>query len=318
MADTRTKEEKAKRQQYVHAQIAAAKRLSEKYHVPVTVIAENRRALIPWINGGQGATIYAIVPEKDFNKTFEAIKEDPEFMYLDISGMQPVHEMVEVIRRNPKVISYNLGGQGFIPPFFFNKEVYGTYGVELRRALEENFGPLLREQIQARVANWRASRKELHGMAKKQNRQVLERHTKLAGPIETKELLRQIAWMAKTVKARKGEVLVAFDKSGRPVGAMLKRALREAYGINLPLFFISPKLVKANSFLLTRNAKDGRAKTKELHAQLEHDNPLLVKAIVGKKVILVDDQVWHGDSFSGTKALLRKYTPKKTSTVCLS
>lgn len=124
----------------------------------------------------------------------------------------------------------------------------------------------------------------------------------MIGPRERRDLIKRMELIAKEANETGAEILVAFDRSGRPVGSMLKKILKEAYGRDVQLYFLDPTI-----------AKRGQLSNEELSKLLEKEHPHLIKAIPGKQLMLVDDQVWSGSSFSAIKELFHKYSPKKIS-----
>jgi pyrimidine operon attenuation protein/uracil phosphoribosyltransferase len=298
--------------------IKKAKRLEEKFKVRVSVVAKNPRSPMPFVTYADGATIFVEVPEKNHKILMETIRRDEEFAFAGIKPIYPPQELADLVKKDPKVIEYNMGGLGFIPPFFFHTEVYGNYAPQIKRLLEKNFSALLKEQIEKRLTALGNYKKTIQNLNRKRKRQLVQRATQIIGPIEERELKTQLERIAEEVKREKGEVLIAFDKSGRPVGTMLKKILANAHGLHLQLFFIDPSLAKKYDTELNKRDLKSKETQTQLIKQLAQERPHLIKAIKGKRVILVDDQAWQGHSFSGMNALLKKMGAKKVANHCLS
>jgi len=280
----------------VRAIIATAKRIEKKYKVPVSVIARTPTSPMPWISANNEATIFVVTSKIDPKGTFAKIHEDPQFKFSPIQQMYPVTELVSMVRQNPNAIRNNIGGTGFIPPFWFNREAYGTFAKEVKKEFETQFGEKLKKEIQKRFERLgMKNQKGLNGRIKTLKAEVASRK-KLVGKPEQKQIFNALERMAKQIHAEKTDVIVVLDKSGRPLALPLKKVLLEAYGITPKVFFINPSL--------TKPPWDKHMQTIVQHQQqLAKEHPELAKSLPGKKVMIIDDKVARGE----TKANIEHY-----------
>ncbi|MFA6065100.1 MAG: hypothetical protein WC746_04630 [archaeon] len=295
--------------------IAVAKAIEKHYHIPVSVIKQRMTSPIPIATTGSGFTIYLVAPEtKDHELLLGARRAYPGF---GIMQTLPVEDFVQLGRTNRKIIRNTMGANGLIAPFFFHEEVYGKYGKEFRRAVQSEF----REELHTSLKQWmeRMGIKSLKDYKQKINalRWVNETEKKVVGPREQKYLQKELARVASEIGAKDPELLIFFDRAARYLADPLQRILREVHHKKLPIFFVDPDLVRNAEIEITFGAtqKTDYAKLRRI---FEKEFPELVKSLPGKRVMLVDDQVYAGNSKNGMMRLLGHYSPKVLDSTHLS
>lgn len=288
--------------------IEIAKSIEARYGVPVYVIRKNPRTQgsIPWVTSGDGLCIYVV--ESQHSKDQIAAKAHAELSMKGITVRQtyPIDELIEIAKQRPDTLRSWTGGLSVLPPLMFNEPIYGKEIVRSAvRQLKKAFGAELQQVIRQRIKGFHESRRAAVEAEKAKRRQHQERADKLVGPIERKELTHAIMEMAKKVSKDENPMLVAFDRSGRPIGIMLRHVLREAFGLRVPLYFVDPTVVK-------RGIKE------DAHSKFEKEYPGLVKRIPSSTVVLVDDQIWQGNSLQEMQKIVDHYKPKKGRALVLS
>ncbi len=281
--------------------------LKERFGIESSVILKrpDRKGVLPWVTGQEGVTLYAIIPKKESEK----IKEVQRYLqtkFITAGIMHPVNEMMDLIRERGTITKQDLGGMGFIVPFLYHEEILGKYSREFRKQIQTNFGTQLSRAISERKKSLRDSGREIRKMVHERNKAIIERQGKIIGPLERKEIEEALKEMAKNIHQQNGQVLIVFDKSGRPLALPLKRILRKVYGQEVKIFFINPSKAKS--------VQD----QEKLLRKLRKENPGVIEAVSGKNVVLVDDQIWQGKSFSTIAELLRKLSAKNISAEYMS
>ncbi|MBS3061729.1 MAG: phosphoribosyltransferase [Candidatus Diapherotrites archaeon] len=279
--------------------VAYAKRIEEKYGVTTSVIAQTNQGL-PWVTSGDGITIFVIEPRKDNFKILKQLAADLEVSSFGqprhlVQGMHPVSEMVAITRENPSLLRSGLGAAGFLVPFLTHTEIFGKYQDEFRRAFQTAFGPALVNELRERKER-----------LKKFQQQRLQR-VRMARTAEQKQLLDQFEALAQRVHAEQPTVLIALDRSGRPVGTTVQQILKEAYGERIPLFFINPEMLR-NTTLPKQT----------LRKLLETQHPHLCRHLPDATVMILDDQIATGKAAGAVGELLNQFHPKKVKTEVLS
>ncbi len=292
------------------AYVKTAKRIEKEFGVKACVIRKNEKSMIPWITSSEGFAIY-IIAGQEKREIVEKIHQKYQMSGVMVQHMYPVEEMLKIIRANPARIRNELGGMGFLVPFFFNEEVYGKYSAEFTEKFKAEFGPQLNREINARLERLAQSEKRSVEQYNAFMRRVKEREKRLVGPIEERDLSRQMKEMAEHINKKKGKVLIVLDKSGRPLGIPLKKILREAYKRDVKVFFLDPKKARVAGIEKLTLASES-AKT------LAKEHPYLVKAVRNKQVMLVDDQIWQGKALTSVAELLKPFKPKGIDATYLS
>ncbi len=257
------------------AYIKLAKQIEKEHNVKTCVIRKRENNPLPWITSTEGFAIYVIAPPEQ-RHLVETIHREHQMSGAMIQHMYPVEEMLKIIRQNPARIRNELGGMGFLVPFFFNDEVHGKYSAEFTEKFKEEFGPQIDKEVNARLERLAASEKKIVEQYKAFMRRVKEREKRLLGPIEERDLTRQMSEMAEHIHKKKGKVLIVLDKSGRPLGLPLKRILREAYKRDVKVFFLDPKKARTEGMEKLTLASESVQK-------LAKEHPYLVKAVRNKQ-----------------------------------
>ena len=292
------------------AYIKTAKGIEKEFGVKTCVVKENEKSPMPWVTSGDGFAIY-VIAEPDKIELVKRIHKKYQMEGIIVDHMYPVEEMLKIIRQYPERIKNELGGMGFLVPFFFNHEVHGNYAAEFTEKFKEEFGPQIDKEINERVARLAKAHKMEVKQYKAFMRRVNERKKRLLGPIEERDLTRQLAGMAEHIHKKKGKVLIVFDKSGRPLGLPLKKILLEAYKRKVQVFFLDPKKARLAEIEKLTLASESAQK-------LAKEHPYLVKAIKNKQVVLVDDQIWQGRALSAISELIRPFKPRGINVAYLS
>jgi adenine/guanine phosphoribosyltransferase-like PRPP-binding protein len=287
--------------------IAKAKEMEGKYGIKICVIRKRKASQpsIPWMTPEDGLCMFVIEPQSNNGVLGRKIYQELDSLYINVQLTCPVSEWVKMVRADPTRIRNGLGGLGFIVPFFFNDEVYGNYAREFQRTFKTEFGAQLKQAIITRASAFRESRKRLVEEHLSMVRKTEERATHIIGPIEEAELTDALVEMAEDAHKNRATIILAFDRSGRPLGVMLRHILKDAYGKSPELFFVDPTVVR-------------QGLTPMLKKKFERECPRLVKKLPGASVVVVDDQVWQGHSLSCMSELLEQYHPKKLTVRVLS
>lgn len=280
-----------------HEYLNFAREIERKYRVRVSVIEKKQstQKLMPWITTPDNCAIYVIAPQTKLKNILDRIRneEEKQTLFFEIHGIWPVSEMIKLVQKDKTFLRKWLGGIGPLVPFLFNREIHGNFSKELEIALKKRFGRELDEAIKDRMEAMRKT--------KQIEKNIDERYEKLLGANEEKELITALEIMAKEIVAKKGNVLIAVDRSGRPLGIILRRILRDIYGKNLPLFFVDPT-----------NIKSGKRLSKANFELFERQFPQLAKALKkGAKPAVVDDKIFSGSSVYAMDRLLRHFGAKK-------
>jgi hypoxanthine phosphoribosyltransferase len=206
--------------------------------------------------------------------------------------------MARIAKENPRMLKQFLGGLGILTAYLFNNEIYGNTTAEIKEQFKETLGKTFDDAIHDRVEGLKKSElralKEYHRRRKQND----ERGNKLIGPIERRELIKYLALMAKSINDIKPDFIVALDKTGRPVGLVLRKILKEMYGLDLKLFFFDPGIIK-----LDLNKTDIE--------KFKTEHPHLSKMLNNATTVVIDDQVWSGRSFSNVNELFMRLGAKK-------
>ncbi|MFA4907094.1 MAG: phosphoribosyltransferase [archaeon] len=291
--------------------IALAKKIEQDYGVKTSVIEASEKNPIPWITNDTRITIFVIEPrgrrESLVGKITRGIEKRQGISIFPVQSIHPVEEMVELAKSDPEILKRGVSGTGFIVPFIFNREIHGNYAEKFRREFKRNFGKELTKQVLEKVKKTKMAEAEDARIAKidkiKEIR-LKERATKLVGRMERRELIKDMEKISSVAFRENPDIIVAMDRSGRPVGLMLQKIMREAHGKNVPLFFF--------------NYKDLAGKEADKMRKMRERNPRLARSIGGKRVFVVDDQARTKKQSLGTIEFLKRFKPKKISFECLS
>ena len=288
----------------VQAVIAQAKQIEQKYKVPVSVIAEVKTSPMPWTTTGFGATIFIIVPMGDNHTLLQKIRKDPDFVYSPVSEMWSAEELVKLTRANPRVIRNNIGGMGFIPPFFFHREVYGGFAKKFRQQYSTAFGAELETEVRARFErSGIKSRKEL-GRLVAWAKGAEQSEKKLFGKEEQRQTFKWLKSTAEQVVKEEINTIVVLDRSARYLALPLKKVIQRGYKKPVQVFFIDPGMYRD----VLNSTETNMIK---LRQQLQKEHPRLVKAIRGGRLLIVDDLIYSGKTLEMTQELLKGFGPKR-------
>ncbi|MCX6803197.1 MAG: phosphoribosyltransferase [Candidatus Diapherotrites archaeon] len=286
-----------------------ASELTSKYGYPVSVIHRNKKSIVPFLTAAEDMTVYIVAPRDKSEELIKTLGKDyPQFSReFELQITHPANEFIKLIKERPAMLREGLGGMGFITPFMFHTEIIGNYSRGFVAALKENFDPELNRQIYERIKRLAESRLETMRSMRYEIRKANEKEEKLVGKLEQKDLARQMQKMSEEIHANGSEVLIILDKSARPLGLPIKNILREAFKREVQIFFVNPEFAK--------RFKGDPARLKKL---LDREHPQIGKAIAGKRVSIVDDQVYEGKSISQMKKLLMAYKPQNIHATVLS
>ncbi len=284
--------------------IEQAKKIEIKYNVRVSVIAEAPTSPMPWVSSGYGATIFIITPKDDQHNTLGKIRHDPEFSTAPIHEMWTAKELIALTKINPQIIRNNVGGTGFIPPFFFHQEVYGGFAKGFRKEFEAAFGPQLKKEIKERFQRLglRTSRDINKRVA--HLKAIHQSEKKLFGKAEQRQTFNWLRKTAERVAREEIETLIVLDRAARYLALPLKKVINEAHGKKIQVFFIDPGIYSDNISATEKNYR-------KLRVQLKTEHPYLVEAIRNGKIMIVDDLRCHGKTLKMTRQLLRGFKPQK-------
>lgn len=288
--------------------VKLAKAIETRYQVPVYVIRKNPKTQtsIPWISPPDGIGLYVVESEHSMEKVAQKVRDRLSRRGISVQQTYPIEELIAIVKAKPALLTQGLGGMGFLVPLMFNEPVYGKEIVrDAVKQLKRAFGAELKTLIRQRITRYKEAKRKMQEERLAANRKAKERLDLLVGPLERKELTHAIMDMAKKVAADENPVLIAFDRSGRPVGIVLRRVLKEAFGLRVPLYFLDPTIVK-------------RGVKFDAHAQFEKEYPGLAKRLPNSTAVVVDDQIWQGNSLAEMKKLLDHYRPKKSRAFVLS
>jgi adenine/guanine phosphoribosyltransferase-like PRPP-binding protein len=290
--------------------IRVAKEMESKYGVKTSVIAEDKKSLMTW-GPPLPITIFLITPMSDNHQLLKKARNEYETEAVKkgctIMETPPIEEWVQMIRKNPEVIKYNIGAIGLIPPFFFHTELYGGYAKPLVTRLREEFGPLIdkevKECLQKRMKIYGASL----GQMKTSLKRVEETGTKVLGRLEQRELFNGLNRMANQIQTERIDLIIVVDRDARHLGEPLRRIVEQTQGRKLGVFYLSPEPVSRHNLELS---EPEYAQARKL---LEREKPKLVRAVRGKRVMIIDDLKSQGYTFRNLCTLLSKFAPAQIS-----
>lgn len=268
--------------------VEAAKTIERETGYPVSVIVE--RAGLEWTfplitTEGSTHALFVILPEKKMGAEFGKIQQLAFNLGVNVQNAWPVSELVKIATRKPEVWSFWLKPLGPLNPFLFHREVYGTYGRKLRRTFYEKFPTQIRQEVERR-------KKHIEEFLKKQQERTKQ------------HIDENLMKMVEEVMQRKANVLMGFDRSGRPFGLAIRKAIKEAYGISLPLVFIDPTVIRYQKKVEKRHFD-----------QFEKKYSKLVPHLAGARVAFIDDGIGEGKTVGRMTELIQHYQPAAITTV---
>jgi|GEM_PF-6492670 len=300
--------------------ITTAKTIEKEFGFPVSVIKRRSTSPIPMSTMGNGYTMFLVLPNTEDHeateKTFIKIRE--KHPYIGITIAPSVNEFVAMARKNRQMIRYNTGGMGLISPFFFHEEVYGRYGREFRKAVNREFS----KELHAALKGWMEKLGIKSVKDYKKRIQDLKRaneiEKKVVGPREQKYLQEQLARMATEIGAKDAQVLIIHDRAARYLAKPLQKILFEVFHKKPKLFFIDPDMARWTELEVANGATTLTRTPEQLRQIFEKEFPGLVKAIRGKRVVLVDDQTYTNHTRNGMIKLIEHYKPQALESTALS
>ena len=286
--------------------IRIAKDIEKKYAIKTSVIVEEKTSLMPWA-GSTLPTIFLIIPLKEEHEKIPKVREEYAKESCDIRQTLPIEEWVSLIKANPQVIRNGMDAREFIPPFFFHHEVYGGYAKPLVQRLRQEFGPQLDKEIREMFARFETAYQSPLRKIKTALRRANESETKVLGRLEQREVFKGLKKMAEQIRTEGTEVIIAVDRSARPIGEPLRRIIAQTLGRKIPVYYLSLGPISKWHGTLT---EADYLKAAELFAK---EKPQIVKALKGKKVLIVDDIKGEGKTFRNLTALLGRFGPAQIS-----
>jgi pyrimidine operon attenuation protein/uracil phosphoribosyltransferase len=286
--------------------VEVAKKIEKRYGVAVSVVAETPSSPMPWTTGPSGTTIYIISPRDDELTLLKKIRADPEIRLSTeiIQQVYPVNESVEATKKDKTLLRRGLGASGFIVPFLFQNEVYGTYSKEFKTEFRRNFGPELDKEIQERFA--RLGMKNAHeiGQRARELKALLASEKKVFGRFEQQELSKALIEMAQKAHEQEINLIIVLDRAGRYIGTPLKRTIREVYGKSIPVFFMDPTALIPERYVIEAMNREA-AKT-----LLSAQHKTLAQALPGSRVMIIDDKVYEGRTKMAVLNFIKLFKPQ--------
>ncbi len=274
--------------------IKLAQKIQKEFDAKVLVVRINPEQVVKQFQNQNGFSIYVVNGKRD--------AEISNYCNNSEIKAQFIPDIRVILSSDKSQIDKWLEEKGFLNGILFHRIVYTNYDPKIRDKIYLKYGLVVWHYLQ-----------RLHQIVQKEMWEKVhdsEISKDIIGQKEQEELIVQAQQIAEKLKDTDANMIIALDVSGRPVGLLVKRILKEVYKIDLPLFFFNPNVLKV------RFNQD--KELDELTKLFQREYPILSKKINSSKIILLDDQIASGTTFSLAYTLLSKLGAKKVDPHYLS